>query len=97
MADHRRMADRRTLITGFVAGGVLCGIWLMPPASAGGDPPAAPAAEQTAPDPDDTARPDEPGAPGTPGTSGGHGGDGRGGEVTAGDGSAAASAVVRPG
>ncbi|SFB87676.1 hypothetical protein [Streptomyces aidingensis] len=59
MADHRRMADRRTLITGFVAGGVLCGIWLMPSAYAGGEPSPrpVPAAEQ-------------PAAPGTPDRAG---------------------------
>ena len=38
MAEHRReAANRRPLITGVVAGCVLCGVWLLPSAHAGHD------------------------------------------------------------
>lgn len=36
MAEHRRAAvSRRPLVTGVVAGAVLCGVWLLPSAHAG--------------------------------------------------------------
>jgi hypothetical protein len=42
VADHRLAAvSRRPLITGVVAGAVLCGVWLMPSAEAGDDGTAA--------------------------------------------------------
>lgn len=45
MAQHRRSIDRRPLITGVVAGGVLVAAWLIPSAHAGDErPPAAPVA-----------------------------------------------------
>ncbi|MBB0231564.1 hypothetical protein [Streptomyces calidiresistens] len=37
MAEHRRMSDRRPLLTGVVSAVVLCGVWLMPSAHAGPD------------------------------------------------------------
>ncbi|GAA1905774.1 hypothetical protein GCM10009716_14610 [Streptomyces sodiiphilus] len=46
MPEHRRATNRRPLLTGVAAGGVLCAVWLMPSAYADNERPAPSQGEQ---------------------------------------------------